>query len=234
MKIKYFVATCTVSMGLGLSSALAADLIEQPPQAVPTFSWDGGYIGTQAGYGFGKADHRLEGLDQTTSNDIHGGLLGIYGGYNYQVSGNVVLGIGADFGLSGQDGGPDTFILCSCRRQRRNSVSADVEWNAAVRGRFGYAVDRFLPYISGGLALARVHGVYDYIYADGAIDDVAAGWTLGAGVDYAFTDNVVFRAEFRYSDFGDVIERPFLPTFGSTQTLHLTSNDLLFGIGYKF
>ncbi|MNE34281.1 Porin subfamily protein [compost metagenome] len=32
--------------------------------------------------------------------------------------------------------------------------------------------------------------------------DTFHGWTIGAGVDYAVTDNIFARAEYRYNDFG--------------------------------
>jgi outer membrane immunogenic protein len=228
-----FIVSYLAIGGPGLSSALAADLTAGPP-VTATFGWTGGYFGPQAGYGWGKADHRVSGLDETTSNDVHGELLGVYGGYNYQFSNDVVIGIDADIVWSDQRGGPDTLFVCSCAPDQPNKVSADLKWSAAVRSRLGYAVGGFLPYISGGLAIARVHGGYDYINADGDIDDTKTGWTLGAGVDYAFTDNLIFRGEYRYSNFGDVTAQPFLPAFADTHTLHFTSHDLRVGIAYKF
>ncbi|WP_217577467.1 outer membrane protein [Mesorhizobium sp. GbtcB19] len=216
---------------LGLSPALSADLISSPLSG-PNLSWTGGYVGAAGGYGWGNAHHRLDDLDVTISNRVNGSLFGFYGGYNYQFDNNVVLGIETDFTWSGQEGGPDGFVLCTCSPP--NYVSADLEWNASLRGRLGLAVDRFLPYLSGGMAIGRIRGLYDYVNVDGEINETATGWTLGAGIEYAAAANVTLRFEYRFSDFGSVARQPFLPAFANEQTLRLTSRDLRVGIAYRF
>ncbi|TIV91851.1 MAG: porin family protein [Mesorhizobium sp.] len=60
-----------------------------------------------------------------------------------------------------------------------------------------------------------------------------AVWTLGAGVEYAFTQNWTTRVEYRYSDFGKFTDNPatdgtFLyPTDVTTQAVRV-------GFSYKF
>jgi outer membrane immunogenic protein len=68
----------------------------------------------------------------------------------------------------------------------------------------------------------------------GEINDVMTGWTVGAGVDYAFTDNIIFRAEYRYSDFGSTTQQPFLPLFPNEQEIEFKSHDVRLGLAYKF
>ncbi|CAM5406818.1 hypothetical protein MAUB1S_06921 [Mycolicibacterium aubagnense] len=174
------------------SMAAAADT-QQPSVERLEFNWTGAYGGGQVGGGW---DHQKKpdvagGVGYNT-----GGFLGgIYAGYNWQIPGNnIVLGIDTDFTLSGV-GGDGTA--------EGNGSSLDWKWTGAVRGRVGYAFDRFLPYIAGGLAYGR----YDvsYTYPNGAVvdgKDTVTGWTLGGGFDYAFTDNLIGRFEYRYSDFG--------------------------------
>ncbi|MCK1975216.1 outer membrane beta-barrel protein, partial [Bacillus safensis] len=70
--------------------------------------------------------------------------------------------------------------------------------------RVGYAVDRFMPYLAGGVAFGNIKN-------SGSIDNIGSfsesktltGWTAGAGVDYAATDNLIVRLEYRYTDYGD-------------------------------
>ncbi|WP_336287754.1 outer membrane protein [Bartonella sp. CB60] len=55
------------------------------------------------------------------------------------------------------------------------------------------------------------------------------GYTLGAGFDFAMTDNVILRAEYRYSDFG---KKKFLDDFESK--IAYKTNDFRVGVAYKF
>lgn len=54
----------------------------------------------------------------------------------------------------------------------------------SVRGRIGYAFNRFLPYVTGGM------GIEDSV-----------GWTLGAGVDYALTNHWSVGVDYLHHDF---------------------------------
>jgi len=67
--------------------------------------------------------------------------------------------------------------------------------------------------------------------------DTFTGWTLGAGAEYAATDNVLLRLEYRYADYGDETYRHTIPG-GGTSTISYTvdykTHDVRFGIAYKF
>jgi outer membrane immunogenic protein len=85
-----------------------------------------------------------------------------------------------------------------------------------------------LIYATGGFAFA---GVSDGFGIVGDDDDTLTGWTLGAGLEYAFTNNLTTRLEYRYTNFdgGDNI----------FDNVTLGSNDIEFhtvraGISYKF
>lgn len=210
------------------TAAFAADAIVEE-QALPAgFSWTGAYVGAQAGYTWGDTYHLLGGA-QSASYDVDGWLAGAYVGYNYQFQNNLVVGIDADIAWSNADGGVANQPLAT------NVLTTDIRWNAAIRGRLGYAIDRFLPYVAGGVAFADTRAFYHYLGADGAIDGVRTGWTIGGGVEYAATDNLILRAEYRYSDFGSTTEQPFLAAaFVDQQRFDLTTHDIRVGIAYKF
>src|SRR5205085_5313506 len=57
-----------------------------------------------------------------------------------------------------------------------------------------------LIYVAGGLALAE----FKFRENSGPIQnkELLAGWTIGAGVDQAFTKNLIGRVEFLYADYG--------------------------------
>jgi outer membrane immunogenic protein len=213
--------------------ALAADAIVEAPAEVyvpPAFSWTGGYIGGQVGYLWGDGEIASDDPAEPGSADIgpDGWLGGIYVGYNYQMANNVVLGIDADFAWTGADDSSTAFDA----GVPVGFVDSELDWEGAVRARLGYAVDRFLPYIAGGVAFGRLSiGVSDETDVFlGEDDDTGVGWTIGAGVEYAFTDNLIGRAEYRYTDFGDFD----FTIDGTPLTGDLTTNDVRLGIAYKF
>ena len=167
-----------------VAGAQAADLPAYEPAPavaapVPSFTWTGPYIGVQAGYAWG--DTNIRGVKP------EGFIVGGYAGYNVQLDGSpVVLGVETDFNYSDVD-------------DRRGGVRAQSDWAGATRARVGYAFDRFLAYAAGGVAYAdrevRVRGV-------GRDSKTALGWTVGGGLEYAATDNVSVRGEYRYTDYG--------------------------------
>jgi outer membrane immunogenic protein len=225
--MKKFLLAATLLCGV-TGSAFAADAIVQEEVIVTpaAFNWTGGYVGGQVGYLWGDGNFTSAAGDADVNPD--GWLGGIYAGYNYQMANNVVLGVDADFAWTGADDSSPAMIgLVQVGR-----LDTELQWEGAVRGRLGYAVDRFMPYVAGGVAFGHMKGsAYDINGVfQGSDSDTSVGWTLGAGVEYAFTDNMLFRAEYRYTDFGD---------FGGTvqgfdSRTDLTTNDIRFGIAYKF
>jgi outer membrane immunogenic protein len=58
-------------------------------------------------------------------------------------------------------------------------------------------------------------------------------WTVGAGLEYAFLNNLIGRVEYRYSDFGTFSYAPavFAPF---VENHRITENQVLVGLSYKF
>lgn len=184
----------TMFAGLGAAllatTAMAADLPRKTAPvapaftAVPIFTWTGFYVGAHAGYAFGTTRSTGAGGFNDPDGFIGGGQIG----YNYQID-RFVVGLEAD--ISGTDiksRGPGVGFGAS---------KATVDYLGTVRLRAGYAIDRFLPYLTGGLAYGgsnvRIPGV-------GSKDSTTVGWTLGGGVEYAFTNNWTARIEGLYVD----------------------------------
>jgi outer membrane immunogenic protein len=187
---------------LGLIAAGAASAADLPsrkgpvvaPVYVPAFTWTGFYVGANAGYGFGNMDS----VGVNAFGDLDGFVGGGQIGYNYQI-GQIVLGVEADFQGADLKAGSSFAGLGIVGEGK-------TEWFGTVRGRVGFAYDRFLPYITGGLAYGNVKttlapGVT--INGLNSDDNTHTGWTLGAGVEYAFTNNIVAGVEYLYVDLGD-------------------------------
>ena len=56
------------------------------------------------------------------------------------------------------------------------------------------------------------------------------GWTAGAGVDYAATDNVILRLEYRYTDYG----HKNFDVDGVDTRNKFKTNEIRLGVAYKF
>ncbi|ENN93623.1 outer membrane protein [Bartonella bovis] len=111
------------------------------------------------------------------------------------------------------------------------------KWSGATRVRIGFAADRIVPYIAGGVAYTQLQNTYSRsieilgkeIYSSNLSDTkMIVGYTLGGGVDFAMTDNVILRAEYRYSDFG---KQKFAK---DKLELEYQTNDFRVGVAYKF
>ncbi len=76
-----------------------------------------------------------------------GGLVGGTLGYNWQV-GQAVFGLEGDIDWSNIRGSAFCGGVTSCETKN--------DWLGTVRGRLGYAFDRFMPYVTGGLAVGDI------------------------------------------------------------------------------
>ncbi len=94
----------------------------------------------------------------------------------------------------------------------------------------GYAAGRFMPYLAGGVAFGQVKNSIRLNDDRWDSSRTLTGWTIGGGVDYAATDNIVLRLEYRYTDFG---RRDF--SFDDLSSSNrFRSNDIRLGVAYKF
>ncbi|WP_288429592.1 outer membrane protein [uncultured Agrobacterium sp.] len=178
---------------LAASTTMAADAVSEVPSApvadiAPAFSWTGFTVGVQGGYNWNKQDSLISNGTEF-SGRFDGGILGGFVGYNYDFGNTWVVGVEADFDKNWADG--SAFD---------GGLEYGFDWQGSVRGRVGYAFDRALVYGTAGWAYAR--GYEDVI---GFADEKKNfnGYAVGLGVDYAFTDMVFGRVEYRYTNFGD-------------------------------
>jgi outer membrane immunogenic protein len=188
------VALATVTM---MGAANAADIARR--QAMPTkapayyapYNWTGFYVGINGGGGFGNSD--WDAATGSSGRDTSGGLVGGTIGYNYQV-GQAVFGIEGDIDWA-RIRGSSTAVPCTTSCETRNS------WLGTARGRIGYAFDRFMPYITGGVAFGDVQA--NPAGFSGS-SDTNVGWTLGGGLEAAIAGPWTAKVEYLYVDLGDV------------------------------
>jgi outer membrane immunogenic protein len=191
---------------LGAAVAFAA------PAQAETF--DGPYVGVTAGWDRGEVSDRInsQAINSQASRDSL--VLGGYAGYNYKLSEKVV--IGAEAGLTAT---VDDRIRGASAGQ---SLVVDPRYSFDLTARAGYLVtDKALVYVRGGYANQRVRTSLDTGAGLVRDSDSLDGWVLGGGLEYAITEKVSARVEYRYSDFGQN---------GGDYERHQT----LFGVSYNF
>ncbi len=176
-------------------AALSADLprglpAKAPPYAPPPiFDWSGFYVGFNAGGGWGTSSW-TDALFPTGDFDISGALVGATLGYNMQL-GRWVFGVEGDVNWTDISG--TTNVNCPLGCETSNS------WLGTARGRIGYAFDRLMPYVTGGLAIGDIQASGPGLIGD---ESTEVGWTLGGGLEYGFAPRWSAKAEYLYVDLG--------------------------------
>ena len=181
--------TATLSLALiGAAAVIAA------PAHAETF--DGPYVGVAAGWDRGEVSDRIEGtpLDAEASRDAL--VLGGYAGYNYKLAEKIVIGAEAGF-----TGTVDDRVRAT---SAGNALTIDPRYSFDLTARAGYLVtDKALVYVRGGYANQRVRTALDTGTGIVRSSDNLDGWLVGGGLEYAITEKVSARVEYRYSDFGN-------------------------------
>jgi len=184
-------------------SALAADTVVYEPVSAPEvapagFVWTGGYVGLVAGVNFLKGETTIPNYEPKGYNpDSTSATIGGKIGYNYQFANNLVLGAEASLVAVFNDGSDFTFS--------DEFIRVGQDWQAQIVAKAGYAIDRFLPYVKGGVAFI---GIDDVQYLSESFGDSSplsrtyTGWTVGVGADYAFNDKWILGADYSYAKFG--------------------------------
>jgi outer membrane immunogenic protein len=172
--------------------AFAADPATEVPMTAAGFDWTGYYAGLQGGYGWGQSDIRgTEDEPFAVSPDLDGGFVGGHVAGLWQFD-QAVVGAQAEFNYSSIDGADQLGA--------GNSIGSDIKWFGSVNAEAGYAMDRLLVYGIGGVAFAGIETSQNSVTSFDKTR-TSVGWTVGAGVDYALTDQFIVGAQYRYYDF---------------------------------
>ena len=220
------------------TSAFAADY-----GSPPSIDWSGFYVGVQGGYGMVDAsaynDYNADGtFIYESSTDLDGVFGGVHAGYNFLTGSNIVFGVEADLNIG--DHSQSGVVATENGLGYTDTLDAyDINAFGSGRIKLGYAAGNFMPYLTGGLAVASL----DTGYAPGTGlnsgngSETAFGYTLGAGAEYALSENLRLRAEYRYTDYGttsvtvnttDVV-RP-----ATNYDVDLSSHNVSMGLTYAF
>ena len=243
---------CIIALGAGASPrAFAADMTVTPgpfapppayppavtpgplapPPAYPlakVYDWTGFYVGINGGGAFGTVPWNSAPNQVTGSQSMSGGLLGGTAGYNLQTGEPYVLGVEAD--LDWADMKTSTAPAACAGLGGSGICELRDPLFATTRLRFGYAFDRFMPYVTGGVAIA-------WLKADivgqpfGQAPATQLGWTAGAGLEYAITDALRAKLEYLHADVNGFSCNA--PCGGGPVSFNYNTNVIRAGLNYR-
>ncbi len=256
----------------GAIAAQAADLPtrKEAPAPVfvpPPFTWTGFYVGVNAGgiWGTGSATSTLWAAgfpilqtyypNGSFGNSNTGFIGGAQAGYNWQ-TGAFVLGLETDFDWTSLNRnksyvGPTFIDGNGFNDYLTANGSTKLDWLGTTRARVGFVAtpdNRLMFYGTGGFAYGggKSHlNVFDtnngWLWSNSR-SNTRTGWTLGAGVEYAFTNNITVRAEYLYYNLGSqnivtaanaAAALAFPGVYASTK-VNYDGSILRAGLNYKF
>ncbi|UGV24834.1 porin family protein [Rhodopseudomonas boonkerdii] len=229
--MKKFLLGTAALLAMG-ASASAADLAARPYTkapayvAAPIYNWTGFYIGGHVGGAF----NGNSGFGGTSDNSDGRFLGGVQAGADYQFAPNWVIGIEGQYSWVGNN---NTNIVFGGTGFGYNLNQKGL---ASVTGRIGYTWGPALLYVKGGWAYQDATETlfapvgYTGGFATTTKDN---GYTVGAGLEYLFTQNWSGKIEYQYYDFGKTeITTPALSAiYGSSKN---DQHTVKAGLNYRF
>jgi outer membrane immunogenic protein len=234
--------------------AVAADLPFAPAKAAPfaaRFSWTGCYLGAHVGGAWQQKDATdpvllvqdgILGAGNTvgittarlnSTGAVYGGQIGC----DYQFAPSWVVGVEGAVSAGALRG--STVVPLPANAGDTALVTVRTDFIPSLTARLGYAVDQWLFYGKGGVAWTNdkysVTGVFTGIPFDAEGLGMRTGWTAGAGVEWAFTNDWSARLEYDYYDFGhsNVLMSDAANGFASIVTYRQNAQMVKLGLNFR-
>ena len=170
------------------------------------------------------------------SYSVTGPFAGIFIGGDYQFN-QFVLGVEGDWqwpNLTGNSQVLAPFGANGILPGGPFTISTTTKDYGSIRGRLGVALDRFLVFGTGGWTTGNpstafaLTGAAPFVTTGGKSD----GWTIGAGIEYAITDTILGRIEYRYTSL-ETSGFESVPTNSTDAGTRAPISDFRAGIAYK-
>jgi opacity protein-like surface antigen len=211
--------------------------------ALAPVNWNGFHVGGSIGGLRAESEQTLAfnafgvGTGRVTP-EAAGILAGGEVGYDFQF-GSFVVGVAGNFHWSNARGSR----ACTAAVGLVYTCETEVDLLTTVTGRLGYALDRSLFYVKGGVAFADVTERLDAnsgnqtvggaVLPSFAANYASEGWTIGAGMEFALTNNVSAKAEYMHYELDR--QRGRLPAAAVAASSAQHSGDLvLVGLNFRF
>ncbi len=237
-------------------------------QTTQPFNWSGPYVGGTLSLVKSHATTDVSTSDsfpgsyftppdpEQIANTAHGNIkqsrlgLGGFGGVGRQF-GKLYLGLEASISSLRFDGARSSgaIYISNPAGSFNNELSVRANSQAMLRTRLGWTHDRWMTYLTGGVAATRI--TMDASFSDNFLGAGASGqatsretklgWSMGFGGEYALSNNWVIRCEYSYVDYGRVntsafVTNPAFPALGNNLINSVDLNAQIFsvGISYRF
>jgi outer membrane immunogenic protein len=245
----------------GPEALSSKEMKQVAPVVTPTCpNWSGFYVGALGGFTFGTNDIKMDldgdwptipgfdRLEAANSRDLDmsgaevGGLLG----YNYQLR-SWVFGLEASGSYLWLRDSNHFENVTAGAFAYHGSSSLKTHYLATVGPRIGYAFCKWLPYVTGGVAIGDIDFRQDFFTSfagvrpgqSGSTDETNVGWMVGGGLEYALTNHWRMRGQYQYvdlgsADFNSIFVKPTQPNFSGHHEASLTEHNVSFALMYGF
>jgi outer membrane immunogenic protein len=229
----FLLGSAALAALIAASAAHAGDFLDAPPAfgKYAVYDWTGLYMGMNGGGGFGRVPW-ASGADGTAGSvNVASGLFGGTLGYNAQTVAGLVVSEEADIGFNRLKASiPGAAAPMSCAPFGPTNCELTSTWLATARLRFGYAFDRVMPYVTGGVSIGD-------LTADiagqpfGTQSKVNLSWTFGAGVEFVITGPWTAKVEYLHVDLSGI--SCGIACNGGPMSMNLSENIFRAGLNYR-
>ena len=188
------------------AGALAALLLASGPALAQEPGRSGFYFGGHMGYLFGNSTATLAdpiGVQSAGGTSPYGTFLGgVHAGYEQHFASRLMLGLELDMSFPNYS---DLANVLSYRATGTGTANEQLEYLASLRGRAGYDMGSWTPFVTGGIAWASTRYSRTDLTTgneDASPSNIRVGWTVGGGLDYRLDARWTTRLEYLYTNLG--------------------------------
>ena len=186
--------------------ALAALLLAPVPALSQEPGRSGFYVGGHMGYLFGNGTATLAdpiGVQSAGGTTPYGTFYGgVHAGYEQHFASRLMLGLELDMSFANYS---DLANVLSYRATGTGTANEQLEYLSSLRGRAGYDVGSWTPFVTGGIAWASTRYSRTDLTTgneDASPSNIRVGWTVGGGLDYRLDPRWTTRLEYLYTNLG--------------------------------
>ena len=218
------------------SGILAALLLAPVPALSQEPGRSGFYFGGHMGYLFGNGTATLAdpiGVQSAAGTTPYGTFYGgVHAGYEQHFASRLMLGLELDMSSAIYS---DLANVLSYRATGAGTANEQLQYLASLRGRAGYDMGSWTPFVTGGIAWASTRYSRTDLTTgneDASPSNIRVGWTAGGGLDYRLDRRWTTRFEYLYTNLG--LSGLVFGSAPARYDSQYSLNQFRVGLNYKF